>query len=181
MAEIETQRLRLIPLTLQQLLTCRENRALLQSSLDFPLAQDAISEAALRAIDVKINKMQHVPMDEHPWYTYWVLICKPENIGVGLAGFKGAPNASGDAELGYGISPRYQNQGLMTEAVAGLVNWAVSQTECRGIIAETLRDNPASQRVLEKNGFKIIRESATALFWRLPCQQENPTSKSWLP
>ncbi len=174
MAEIQTRRLRLIPLTLEQLILCRDNRPLFRTSLGIPLAEDAISEASLRAINVKIDKMQHEPIQQHPWYTYWLIVLQAENLGLGVVGFKGAPNPSGDAELGYGISTQYRNQGYMTEAVKGLVDWAFQQTHCRGIVAETLRNNPASQKVLEKNGFKIIRESATVLIWRLPCQAKSP-------
>lgn len=174
MAEICTARLRLLALSLAQLILCRDNQALFRSTLGVPFADDAISEASLRAISVKIDKMQHEPVEQHDWYTYWLILMQPENTALGVVGFKGAPNASGDAELGYGISPLYRNQGYMTEAVQGLVQWAFQHAVCRGIIAETLRSNPASQKVLEKNSFKIVRETASALIWRLPCQRSNP-------
>jgi RimJ/RimL family protein N-acetyltransferase len=98
-----------------------------------------------------------------------MLILKDELFGIGLAGFKGAPTTGGEAEIGYGISPNYQNRGLMTEAVGGLLTWAAQQPGCRSVTAETLKNNPASQRVLIKNGFTIMRESETAYYWKIVC------------
>lgn len=56
--------------------------------------------------------------------------------------------------LGYALNPSFQNQGYMTEAVAGIVDWAANQGIKR-VDAIVSWNNLASQRVLEKNGFEI--------------------------
>ncbi|MDD5369256.1 MAG: GNAT family N-acetyltransferase [Anaerolineaceae bacterium] len=163
---ISTARMRLACLTMDQLKDAVVNPSFLAGQLGCRLAPESISDASQRAIAIKIEKMKYVPANQHGWISYWMLILKEELIGIGLAGFKGAPNSGGEVEIGYGIATEYQNRGFMTEAVGGLVTWAVQQPGCRYVTAETLKNNPASQQVLVKNGFAITRESETALFWR---------------
>lgn len=54
----------------------------------------------------------------------------------------------------------------MTEAVKGLCNWALAQDCVSNIIAETDLDGFASQRILERCGFKKYEQGET-LWWRL--------------
>jgi GNAT superfamily N-acetyltransferase len=169
MQPIMTARMCLVCLTLDQLNDAISNPACLAEQLGCQIAPGAISDASQRAIAIKIEKMKYAPTTKHAWFTYWMLILKKEKLGIGLAGFKGAVSTSGEAEIGYGISPDYQNRGLMTEAVGGLVKWAAQQPGCRSVTAETLKNNPASQRVLSKNGFTVVRESETALYWKVVC------------
>jgi RimJ/RimL family protein N-acetyltransferase len=58
----------------------------------------------------------------------------------------------GRYELGYGVAPAHQGQGIMTRALASLLPLLATQGH-HGLTVETGVDNPASQRVLEKNGF----------------------------
>lgn len=95
---------------------------------------------------------------EHPtwegWLTWYaVRIDNDCPILCGGVGFKGPPDKRGMVEIGYSVLPEFQGQGLATEAVAGLVQWAKQQPEVREIEAETNTDNEASIRVLEKNSF----------------------------
>jgi RimJ/RimL family protein N-acetyltransferase len=85
------------------------------------------------------------------WYT--VRIGGGHPVLCGSAGFRGPPDEQGMVEIGYSVLPEFQGQGLATEAVAGIVQWAKQQPEVKHIEAETNTDNEASIRVLEKNGF----------------------------
>ena len=91
--------------------------------------------------------------DEREWYTVWNIALRDEkNTVIGNLSFKGI-NEDGMVEIGYGISPEYEGQGYMTEAVSAAVQWANTQPRVRRIEAETEISNKASQRVLEKSGF----------------------------
>lgn len=98
---------------------------------------------------------------EHPeamlWYTPWQMILKETGKPVGDLCFKGIPQ-KGRVEIGYGIDSSYEGQGLTTEAAKALCDWAFSQQGVYIIEAETEADNLASQRVLEKAGFKPTDE-----------------------
>ena len=164
---IETGRLWVRALTVDQLHRALTDLNSLSADLNCRFAPELISDRSRGAIGVKIGKMSQSPEGDHPWYTYWLLLKKGENMGIGLVGFKGPPDQDQQVEVGYGIAPSYQGSGYMTEAVTGLVRWAFSQPGCRVVTAETLRENLPSQRVLVKAGFEIVRETAEALHWQI--------------
>jgi ribosomal-protein-alanine N-acetyltransferase len=86
------------------------------------------------------------------WY-FWVYISPVINRLVGVGGFKGAPAASGQVEIGYSMLASYREQGLATEAVNALIDWAYEHGEVRRVVAHTRSDRNPSHRVLEKAGF----------------------------
>ena len=57
------------------------------------------------------------------------------------------------AELGYWLGRAHWGQGHMTRVVAADLAWAVPALALRRVEANVLDTNPASARVLEKNGF----------------------------
>jgi len=96
--------------------------------------------------------------EEHPewegWLTWYaVRIDKDYPILCGSVGFKGPPDKRGIVEIGYSVLPEFEGQGLATEMVGGIVQWAKQQPQVKHVEAETNIDNKASIRVLEKNSF----------------------------
>ena len=89
--------------------------------------------------------------------TFWVMVSKDTKTIMGSLDFKNLPDASGSVEIGYGIGPAYQRMGYTTEAVGAMVRWAFLQPDVGTVKAEVERSNTASQRVLQKNGFKKYR------------------------
>ncbi|MGX5730944.1 GNAT family N-acetyltransferase [Pseudoxanthomonas beigongshangi] len=61
---------------------------------------------------------------------------------------------SGSAELGYWLGRRYWGQGLMSRIVSAYVPWVMDQLQLHRMQANVLDINPASARVLLKNGFQ---------------------------
>ena len=111
---------------------------------------------------------------DHAWFSYWLLVVSTgepgsqSNFGAGLLGFKGLPDPNGEAEIGYGIDPKYQGQGFTTEGVQALIAWAFQDPRCKAVIApNTLKDNLASNRVLAKVGMIIEHEGELTNDWRL--------------
>ena len=58
------------------------------------------------------------------------------------------------AELGYWVGKDYWGNGYCSEAVKGIVNYAFDTIKLNKIFAYFLHRNPASGKVLTKNGFK---------------------------
>lgn len=99
--------------------------------------------------------------------TNWQIILKSENKAIGSACFKNLPDAEGSVEVGYGIYASYRNHGYMTEALKALCKWAFDIAGVQSIIAETEKDNIASQYVLQKSKMKQFKESADSIWWKL--------------
>ncbi len=85
------------------------------------------------------------------WYALWLIVRK-DGANIGYLSFKGIPE-DGIVEIGYGIGEEYRGYGYATEALETILEWAFDQPGVTCVAAETLADNAASQRVLEKCGF----------------------------
>lgn len=59
------------------------------------------------------------------------------------------------AELGYELSPAHHRQGLISEAVAAVVQFVQANTTIQKLKAFTHEDNAGSIGVLAKNGFRL--------------------------
>lgn len=73
-------------------------------------------------------------------------------IGSGV--FKDPP-VDGWTEIGYGVAPAVEGQGVATQIVAWLCEYAASNGVAT-IRAQTLPEAPASKRVLHKSGFQFV-------------------------
>ena len=165
---LESKRLTLIPLSIEQLEKGLISSKELTSDLNIPIVEQLISGVVTRAVEMKIKKMSAVPRIMHSWFTYWLIIIQNENIGAGMVGFKGAPDENGRVEIGYGIDPVFQGRGYMTEAVRTLTAWAFSHPECLLVTAtQVLLENAASQKVLVRNGFVESGADETGISYHL--------------
>jgi [ribosomal protein S5]-alanine N-acetyltransferase len=164
---IQTQRLKLTPLTLKQLQLFLLDLDALEEDLGLPIDRDNANETVFRPIKIKISKMIELGPARHAWFTYWLIVPVDNPIGVGLAGFKGIPNERGEVEIGYGISPAARGNGYMTETVQALITWAFQHKDCTAVVADTDPLNIASQRVLEKAGMTVVQKTDEALYWRI--------------
>lgn len=66
--------------------------------------------------------------------------------------------ADGSAELGYRIARKAAGRGLATAAVREMRDLAATKYGLTRLSARVTRDNPASRRVLEHNGFVAVGE-----------------------
>jgi RimJ/RimL family protein N-acetyltransferase len=103
------------------------------------------------------------PTDSLPWGLF-VIVETSSGLSVGGIGFKGAPNERREVEVGYGVCPSYQDRGVASEALGALCAFARGRVDA--IVAETDRDNVASQRVLEKCDFHSEGGDHELLRWR---------------
>jgi RimJ/RimL family protein N-acetyltransferase len=101
----------------------------------------------------------------------WVWIDPVETYGgkqlVGFGGFSGQPDDEGAVEIGYSVLPSREGLGYASEAVAALLEWAKSDGRVRMIVAHTLEDGLASQKLLKRHGFALTktRPSPEVLRW----------------
>lgn len=164
---IQTSRFFLLSLSFTHLEHCLSDLPGLEAELRFLVAREIFTEDVTRAIGMKLAKMETLPLELHPWQTYWLIVLlKPEKIGAGLIGFKGYLNARGEVDAGYSIAPPFQGQRYMTEALRALCTWAFRDPACRAITATTVA-NPVSNRVLHKVGAQIVDAREGKMDWKI--------------
>ncbi|HSG42363.1 MAG TPA: GNAT family N-acetyltransferase [Anaerolineales bacterium] len=166
MNEINTSRLKLLELSLQQLKLCLFDLPEFERQTNIKIASAFITDRVQRAIRIKLEKMRAADTSQHAWITYWLIVIKEENVGAGMLGFKSYPTAEGSTEIGYGIDPAYQNKGYMSEAVQALIEWAFTHPFCRTITATEVY-NPASKRLLEKLGAIQTEDNEKFTSWKI--------------
>ncbi len=164
--EIKSERLRLVPLSAAQLEFLLTRPLQLEAELGFPISRPAASTAVVRhAIRLKQQRLISSEDGEFPWTTYWLVVITAEQFGAGLMGFKGVPDENGEVEIGYGIDPSCRRKGYTTEAAGTLIDWALEQPACLGVMAWSDKANQASVRVLEKVRMTMIKETADQFCW----------------
>ncbi len=89
-----------------------------------------------------------------PWRHGFFVVHHESGSVIGIAAFKGPPDAAGTVEIAYGIVPRFEGQGYATEAAAALVRFALASGQVRLVRAHTLPAANASTRVLLQCGFR---------------------------
>ena len=55
----------------------------------------------------------------------------------------------------------------MTETLKIIIKWSFRHDEIKSVIAETNKDNKASQRVLEKGGMKKYKEEEKTYWYKI--------------
>lgn len=73
---------------------------------------------------------------------------------MGMVGLGNKSEVNNEIEIAYFISNKYSKNGFTTEAASAIANWAFETIDLEYLIAIVEPDNYASQKVLEKCGFK---------------------------
>ena len=153
--KIRTSRLELVPATAEFIRMEMVHPISLGQVLDAVIPAAWPPESVRDVLELFAQELEANPNTEGWGGYYW--LSSEENASrrtlIGSGGFKGKPDAHGNVEVGYGVLPEFQNKGYATEAVQGLVTWALSQKVVRSVIAEAFPDNVSSIRVLVKCGF----------------------------
>lgn len=163
---IETERLRIVPLSPGQLKKYLLSDGSLEAEMGLDRAERYISPDLAEAFETSILPNTADPGKNYLYYTLWAIVSKKESKIVAGLLFTGEPNESGEAEIGYGTEPEFQNQGYMTEAIGGIIRWAEQKKEIRSIIAQTDKTNLPSHKTLEKNGFLKYKTDEDKIGWQ---------------
>lgn len=163
---IESERLRMVPLTAAQLDFLLTRPDQLEAELGFEISGPVAAPPIVRhAIRMKQHRLIISAEKEFAWHTYWLMVIGTDRYGAGLIGFKGVPDKHGEVEIGYGIDPDFRGKGYTTEAACALIDWALRQPECQAVTAWSDKENRASARVLQKVGMTMAKESGNQLCW----------------
>jgi ribosomal-protein-alanine N-acetyltransferase len=150
--DIETSRLRLVALTDTLARLQLEDRPAFFEALGVceepAWPPQLMDEGAMRWMSEQLTANP----DHAGWYN-WIYVSPSLNRLMGVGGFKGAPDSDGMVEIGYSMLISFREQGLATEGVTALLDWAYGHAAVTGVMAQTKSDRNPSHRVLEKAGF----------------------------
>lgn len=165
---LNSDRIKLVPLTLKQLEESLTNKAKVEGDAGLKSYEKSLEESLKKIYKIKIEKICKNP-DDYLYFTYWSIVDNNTNEIMGSVGFKGIPNSKGQIEVGYGLNPRYRGSGYMTEALLEIVDWAFndSEKEVKSVIACTVKDNIASQKVLNRINMEKYDEDKEYLWFKL--------------
>ena len=99
-----------------------------------------------------------------PWCSIWVITSAKDKSIIGTINFKNSPYKTKIVEVGYFVNPNYRNNGYATTALKLLSDWAFTN-KVKSITAKTAKENLASQKVLEKNGFVVDKKTKNEVFY----------------
>jgi len=149
--KITTPRLELIAATATSARADASDRARFASLLnaEIPAAwpPDVLADVQ-EYFAVQLEKGAAVP----GWWT-WYAVTESPRVLIGSGGFTAPPDDIGTVTMGYSVVSGFEGQGLCSEMVEGLVQWARVSGQVKRIHATTFERHHASVRVLEKTGF----------------------------
>lgn len=96
----------------------------------------------------------------------WAIVLKENNKLIGSIDVVRLDKVNETAEIGYVLNIAYHNQGIMSEAFKGVINYLFNEVNLKEITACFELGNEASKRVMEKCGLKsknLIKEKVLAL------------------
>lgn len=104
-------------------------------------------------------------IEEYDEKTYrWIIELKEKHEVIGTIDVSKKFLNFGTCELGYCLSDKYWNQGIMTETVNEVIRFLFEECEVDTIWAEFLENNPASGKVMEKTGMKYEGRLRSRMF-----------------
>ena len=77
---------------------------------------------------------------------------------IGDAGISEVEGKPDETEIGYCIGQRYRGRGYAAELLNAVSGFAVSRFGFRTVYGRVLHGNEASVKVLEKNGYRFVKE-----------------------
>jgi len=171
---IQTERLRLIPLSYENLVALSISRTNLEQQLQLTISDFKLNapDSFLEEFDYVVKHIFLPNVKENSanfcWYTHWLIVETATNLTVGGFGCHGETDSAGNNMIGYFTDAKSEGKGYATEAITHFTRWMFqNDPQLKCILADTLTEGLGSQRVLQKAGFIFDTEVAEGLRWRL--------------
>lgn len=163
---LESERLKLLPLTAENLTLSLEDYEKMQTDLGLSITEAALDEELKYAMKVRLKKVLEDEQN-YLWLTNWAIVNTEKNQIVGFIMLKGLPNENGEVIVGYGIDNVYRRNGYATEALKMLTKWIFENPRALFVIADTEKDNIASHKVLKNAGAVKYKEADELVWWKI--------------
>lgn len=131
-----------------------------------PVAMRYVPRPLATSLDDAANHIENI-LDEQRANrsVQWAITLKGDPKMVGIIGFWRIQKEHDRGELGYMLLPVFWGAGIITEAIRAVVDHAFANLNFHSIEAVVDPNNPASMKVLEKNGFRREAWFRENFFW----------------
>ncbi|MCR5664176.1 MAG: GNAT family N-acetyltransferase [Oscillospiraceae bacterium] len=158
---IDTERLVLFPYTTESLSLFNRDLPRFEETYGVTYQGEELDEL-LKGFLLQLEREIAEDPENFLFFTEFLLVRREDGVILGSIDYKYVPR-EGVTELGYGLNPRHEGRGYMTEALRAFLDFGRS-LGIKTVLADTLPDNLKSQRVLKKCGFRFLREDGN-LWW----------------
>ena len=159
---IQTERLTLVPFTLEFAQATLNNRDKLPEMLGLHIPGDWPNPDYAEILPMIVEGLRNDPPGAE---RIRLIVHATDRTVIGDIGIIEPPDEDGNVEFGYSIVPDYRGQGYATEAARAMIEWAFEQPGVKRVTADCLNNNYASIRVLEKAGMQQIETEDNLLRW----------------
>jgi len=99
-----------------------------------------------------------VDASAQPWLGRAIALTEPDGSRrvIGSAGFHAPPDEDGRVEIGYRVEPGYRRQGIASEVVRALFDWAAREHGVTRFRASVSPDNIGSLATIRGLGFRQV-------------------------
>lgn len=166
MLKLNTERLSILPLDEYNLELSINDFNKMEKNLGLTITDKNVGNREKNVFKIRLSGVKNNPK-KYMWYSTWIIILKQENRIVGHIMLKGYPDKNGEVIIGYFMQDEYRCKGYMTEALRGLTQWMFLNPDVKSIIADTLKDNILSQKLLQRIGMVYYKEDDECFWWKL--------------
>lgn len=161
---IQTDRLLLIPLTLEMTISLIAGNMEEIKKLGIKPNEKWPTSDTMDILPIIKKSLER---DKVPsGFETWMIIRKDNMQVIGDIGFHGKPDEKGEVEVGYGLVELERRKGVGYEALNAIMNWLSFQASVKVIKADCLISNKPSARILEKVGMKEVRRDNELIYWQ---------------
>lgn len=166
MIKVKTDRLEILPLDEENLKLAISNYSEMIRRLGLSINNNELNDREKKVYKIRLNGVENNSLN-YMWYTTWIIVLRNESRHIGKLMIKGYPNNEGEVIVGYALEERDRHKGYMTEALKGIIQWIFLNPEAKYVVADTLKNNAPSHRVLERAGMKVYKEDDECFWWRV--------------
>ena len=152
--EIQTERLRLVPMTVEAIdALIAGDRQALEAEVGAAFPDPLVTPPETGDV---LEHFRDLASRDTEWRPRFFVLRDPPTV-VGSGGAM-APDPDGRCVVGYGIYPEHEGNGYATEATLGLIAAYREHADVETIAATIHPYNLASRRVAEKAGMRVVGE-----------------------
>ena len=96
----------------------------------------------------------------------WALARREDDVVIGSCGLSRWDEEAAQAEVGYELSPDWQGQSLMREALTAVLGFGFDRMRLARVEANVVPGNEPSLRLLKRLGFRQIEMRRGRGFWK---------------